>query len=91
MRQMDDLTNNSSIWYEYEEQKPVIIEGYQKRDTIKVSCSYIYKVEKKQSVKSVIFRTTCNIYAQKPKLLYQPIFLDQLTSFKLNSKTFIKL
>ena len=45
MRQMDDLTNNSSIWYEYEEQKPVIIEGYQKRDTIKVSCSYIYKVE----------------------------------------------
>ena len=53
MRQMDDLTNNSSIWYEYEEQKPVIIEGYQKRDTIKVSCSYIFKVEK-TSVKSVI-------------------------------------
>ena len=45
MRQIDDLTNNSSIWYEYEEQKPVIIEGYQKRDTIKVSYSYIYKVE----------------------------------------------
>ena len=47
MRQMDDLTNNSSIWYEYEEQKPVIIEGYQKRDTVKVSLSYIFKVEKK--------------------------------------------
>ena len=90
MRQMDDLTNNSSIWYEYEEQKPVIIEGYQKRDTVKVSLSYIFKVEKNIS-KKCNFRTTCNIYAQKPKLLYQPIFLDQLTSFKLNSKTFIKL
>ena len=47
MRQMDDLTNNSSIWYEYEEQKPVIIEGYQKRDTVKVSLSYIFQNEKK--------------------------------------------
>ena len=50
MRQMDDLTNNSSIWYEYEEQKPVIIEGYQQRATIKVRLSYIYKVQNKASI-----------------------------------------
>ena len=37
MRQLDDVTNDSSIWYEYEEQAPIIVEGYQKRATVKVS------------------------------------------------------
>ena len=37
MRQLDDFTNDSSIWYEYEEQAPIIVEGYQKRETVKVS------------------------------------------------------
>ena len=92
MRQIDDLTNNSSIWYEYEEQEPIIIQGYQKRATVKVSFNNIYiEIFKGFQTLKVFFRTTWIIYDQKQKHLYQPRFLDLSTTSKLNSVSVTKV
>ena len=96
MRQLDDFTNDSSIWYEYEEQAPIIIEGYQNRTTVKVSfLSHFILVLLVNNLREIIyfFRITCSIFDVKQKLLYniEPLDLLFISIQNIKSVKLLKL
>ena len=37
MKTFDNATQNSTMWFEYEELEPIVIQGYLTRDQIKVN------------------------------------------------------